>query len=334
MDLTTKYLGMTLRTPLVVSASPLSQEVDGIRLDAIRHINPSFTPRLVQELRAYAERLGKKNFFFLGENSTGVDGEILPFMSGPNGINSAYNYPAYRRDNYALHGAAPTRSLEESLKATVGAFGSLAKMLVRFIDLHDTYRFLREGEPLGLLRVAFAFLLFSIGIPLVYYGTEQAFRQSHGRLDPEGPSLPADPENRPDMFKDGQFKFPSSQGDKFDRTSEPYGLLRRLADVRKQYPALRRGEQYIRWSDPWGAGIFAFSRIYEGEEVLVVLNTSNDTRSAEMWVDGVLTPPRTPLADALDPAYGISAYTAPEGGSKVRVYVPAHGVRVLVRRSQ
>src|SRR5208337_3483873 len=31
MDLTTKYLGMTLRTPLVVSASPLSQEIAGIR---------------------------------------------------------------------------------------------------------------------------------------------------------------------------------------------------------------------------------------------------------------------------------------------------------------
>jgi dihydroorotate dehydrogenase (fumarate) len=31
MDLTTKYLGMTLRTPLVASASPLSQEISGIR---------------------------------------------------------------------------------------------------------------------------------------------------------------------------------------------------------------------------------------------------------------------------------------------------------------
>ncbi len=31
MDLTTKYLGMKLRTPLVVSASPLSQEISGIR---------------------------------------------------------------------------------------------------------------------------------------------------------------------------------------------------------------------------------------------------------------------------------------------------------------
>jgi dihydroorotate dehydrogenase (fumarate) len=31
IDLTTKYLGIGLQTPLVVSASPLSQEIDGIR---------------------------------------------------------------------------------------------------------------------------------------------------------------------------------------------------------------------------------------------------------------------------------------------------------------
>src|SRR3989304_5079520 len=31
MDLSTKYLGMTLRTPLVPSASPLSEEIDNIK---------------------------------------------------------------------------------------------------------------------------------------------------------------------------------------------------------------------------------------------------------------------------------------------------------------
>src|ERR1035438_643936 len=31
MELTTQYLGLQLRTPLVVSASPLSEEIDGIK---------------------------------------------------------------------------------------------------------------------------------------------------------------------------------------------------------------------------------------------------------------------------------------------------------------
>jgi hypothetical protein len=34
MDLTTTYLGVVLRNPLVASASPLSQTVDGVRLAA------------------------------------------------------------------------------------------------------------------------------------------------------------------------------------------------------------------------------------------------------------------------------------------------------------
>ena len=31
MDLKTKYMGMTLKSPLVVSASPLSRTLDGIK---------------------------------------------------------------------------------------------------------------------------------------------------------------------------------------------------------------------------------------------------------------------------------------------------------------
>jgi dihydroorotate dehydrogenase (fumarate) len=31
MDLTTRYMGLTLRNPLVASASPLSHSLDGVR---------------------------------------------------------------------------------------------------------------------------------------------------------------------------------------------------------------------------------------------------------------------------------------------------------------
>ena len=168
--------------------------------------------------------------------------------------------------------------------------------------------------------MAMAFLMFSTGIPLVYYGTEQAFRQTTDRLDPEGPQFPADPENRPDMFPEGQYKFPSSAGDKFDTHAPTYLWLKQLADLRKDHPALSRGEQYVRWSDQNGAGIYAFSRIYKGEEVLVVLNTATEARSADMCVDGSLTPAGTELEDALNPGYKTKSYApreaAPRSGSR------------------
>ena len=305
-------------------------DIDGFRIDAIRHINPAFRVRFTKEIRDYAAKLGKKNLFILGENSTGVDEEVARDLS-ESGIDSAYAYPEYRRLNMALHGKVPTRDIEHSLNKASSVMGPALGHLLRFIDLHDTYRFLRNGEPLNLLKMALTFLLFSTGIPLIYYGTEQAFQQMTDRLEPEGPQFPADPENRPDMFAEGQYKFPSSQGDKFDMKSPTYQYLRTLADLRKQYPALSRGEQYVRWSDANGNGIYAFSRIYKGEEILVVVNTAAEARSADMWVDASLTPAGTELQDAIDPGNKTKAYAPQEGGSKVWVQVPPHGARVFVK---
>lgn len=307
-------------------------DVDGVRLDAIRHMNPGFVKRFSKEIKAYAGTLGKKNFLVLGENSTGVDGEVAKDLEL--GTDSGYNYPEYRRQSFALHGKAPTRQLEDSFHAAQGALGAALGRIVRFIDNHDTYRFLRQGEPEGILKAAFAFLLFSAGFPLVYYGAEQAFRQIEGRLTPEGGDRPADPQNREDMFAEGEYKSESSKGDKFDASSPTYKLLQKLAETRRDLAPLRRGAQYVRWSDPWGAGVYAFSRIYEGQEVLVVINTAAEAREAEMFVDNGLTPAGTALTDALDGAYGVETHPGAEGGSKVAVRVPAHGARVLVRAAR
>ncbi len=305
-------------------------DIDGFRIDAIRHINPAFRVRFTKEIREYAERLGKKNLFILGEDSTGVDEEVARDLKEA-GIDSAYAYPEYRRLNWALHGQAPTSVIESSLRQAVSALGASVSRLLRFIDLHDTYRFLRNGESVDVLTMAMAFLLFSTGIPLIYYGTEQAFRQMTDRLDPEGPQFPADPENRPDMFPEGQYKFPSSMGDKFDTHAPTYLWLKQLADLRKAHPALSRGDEYVRWSDQSGPGIYAFSRIYNGEEVLVALNTADEARSADMYVDVKLTPAGTELDDAVNPGNKATTYASQEGGSKVYIQVPPHGARVFVK---
>lgn len=305
-------------------------DIDGFRVDAVRHVAPGFVPRFSKEIKEYAASIGKKNFFLVGEDSTGVDGELVPQLT-VNGMDSVFAYPAYRRETYALHGKAPTRVLEDSMHRTNQALGPLADRLLRFIDNHDVYRFLRLGEPTGQLMVALAYLMFSVGIPMTYYGTEQGFRQDTDRLDPEGPDHPADPRNREDQFADGQFKSESSKGDKFDPSNPVYKFMKQLADVRLAYAALRRGAQWIRWSETNQAGIFAFSRIYGNEEILVVMNFSNEARQEEMWVDAKVTPAGTPLHDALDKSYKTSAHTPVESGSKVTVAVPPLSVRVLVR---
>jgi alpha-amylase len=305
-------------------------DIDGFRIDAVRHVAPGFVPVFSKTIKEYAASIGKKNFFLVGENSTGIDSDLIPHLT-TDGMDSAFSYPAYRRETYALHGKAPTRVLEDSMHRTAQALGPLADKLLRFIDNHDVYRFLRLGEPEGQLKVALAYLLFSIGIPMTYYGTEQGFRQDTDRLDPEGPDHPADPRNREDQFADGQFKSESSKGDKFDRSNPIYLFMKQLADARKAYAALRRGAQWVRWSDSDRAGLFAFSRIYEGKEVVVLLNFSKEARQEELWVDAKASPAGTLFRDALDKSYTTSAHTPVQSGSKVTVSVPPLSVRVLVR---
>lgn len=305
-------------------------DIDGFRVDAVRHVAPGFVPVFAKAVKDYAASIGKTNFFLVGEDSTGIDEELVPQLT-TNRMDSVFAYPAYRRETYALHGKAPTRALEESMHRTNQALGPLAGRLLRFIDNHDVYRFLRLGEPEAQLKVALAYLLFSIGIPMTYYGTEQGFRQDTDRLDPEGPDHPADPRNREDQFADGEFKSDSSAGDKFDPENPVYLWLAKIAGVRKEYAALRRGEQWMRWSDHAGTGLLAFSRIYDGKEIVVALNFGTKAVSETMWVDAKASPAGTAFRDALDSTYATTAHSPVPGGSKIAVSLPPLSVRILVR---
>jgi len=298
-------------------------DIDGFRLDAYKHIKRSFWLPFLADVRGYAKSLGKEDFLMLGEISSGIYEEVAEYVS-PEELDTAFNYPAFRNDDQALHGEAPTNKLEQSHSRVMEVFGKVGNWLVRFFDNQDAHRFLREKTPISLLKLAVAHTLFATGIPMIYYGTEQAFRHI-------GYSSHYDPGSRNDMFA-GEYKFPGQEGDQFKTDSKMFRWTKALNSLRREFPALRRGEQYTRWSDPYGAGIYAFSRIYENEEVVVVMNTSNDPRSAEMWVDAGATPVGTTLNDALDPGYSVAAWSPEGGGSKVYVEVPPHGVRVLVKR--
>ncbi|NUR94875.1 MAG: hypothetical protein HOV67_06385, partial [Kribbellaceae bacterium] len=232
-------------------------DVVGFRIDAIRHLEPAFVTRLTGEVKAYAAGLGKDDFLILGEYSATDDQPIAECLKL--GIDTVYNYPEYRRQSWALHGQAPTAALESSLLTARAAWGEDAHdRSVRFIDNHDVYRFLRDGEPAGRLAVATAFLVFSTGLPMLYYGTEQGFRQPTQRLERECSADRASPHNREDMFADGAFVSPSSAGDRFDTASPTFAWTRRLLGVRRDHAALRRGRQTPRYADPDNPGLYAF----------------------------------------------------------------------------
>lgn len=301
-------------------------DVDGFRLDAVRHMAPAFLERFSRELKAFASARGKERFLLLGENSTGLDSELAPYVGC---LDSLYDYPSYRRENLALHGRGPTRVLEDSVRTGRAALGEAHGRLVRFIDLHDTPRFLRAGEAEGALRCALAYLFTAGGIPLVYYGTEQGFRQAADLLSDGDPDRLWDPRNREDMFAEGRYKSESSSGDRFQPGSELYRWTSALAALRRSSPALRRGDTRARWSDPSGAGILAFSRRDGKSEVLVALNTAAEARRAVLRLDSEFAPGGACLRDVLGGGPGVFVQQAEGGGSWVELELPAYGARVL-----
>jgi glycosidase len=109
------------------------------------------------------------------------------------------------------------------------------------------------------------------GVPTIYYGDEQGFVGDGN-----------DQDAREDMFASKVAVYndndligtdSTTAQANFDTSRPLYKLIRELSDIRKTHPALRSGTTVFRGGTE-GPGLLAFSRVLDGREVLVALNTS------------------------------------------------------------
>jgi len=111
----------------------------------------------------------------------------------------------------------------------------------------------------------------TLGIPCIYYGSEQ-------RLDGSGGN---DRYLRETMFGGAFGAFRSTGGHVFDESGTVYREVARILAVRRATPALRRGRQYLRQISGDGVGFghpglrsaVPWSRIFADREVLLAINT-------------------------------------------------------------
>ncbi|MCA9559054.1 MAG: alpha-amylase, partial [Myxococcales bacterium] len=256
---------------------------DGFRIDTLKHVEPAFFDIFAPAMRAHAKRLGKRNFFMFGEAFDGND-DLLGSYTHGQGVDSVFYFSAkYRVFDDVFGRGAPTANIQRLFEqrselvdgrpryndqpktdGPTDADGnglSAQQLMVHFIDNHDVPRFLYSFPDVRVLRNALVYQLTIDGIPCIYYGTEQDFAG--------GP----DPANREDMWSSG-----------FRTDGETFRHMQRLIQLRKKYAPLRRGDVTFRWStehtaDEPDAGIVAFERAYQGQRVLVVIN-SHDTRTS------------------------------------------------------
>jgi glycosidase len=188
------------------------------------------------------------------------------------------------------------------------------------------------------LKAVLALNLTSMGIPCIYYGTEQGF-------DGAGES---DRFLRECMFGGAFGSLQSKDRHFFNEQHEIYRFLVDVLALRSKYLPLRRGRQYLREiSDSGAPGTFGiprmiggqirsvvpWSRLFANQEILLAINTDADhSRSTWVTIDNYLHSDLTGPAGRLtclystDPAQiGTTTLVEARNGRSVYFTVPPAG---------
>jgi len=323
-------------------------DVDGFRVDAVKHMGELACSRFCSNVREYAYSLGKRSFFLFGEVATASDdvynryiGQNTSRQDGGNtvffGLNSVLDFRlaegVYQDPDNAplrdvLKGKAGPQTLFNRLEAQRERAlnrGEIGRYLVTFVDNHDAFwqpgRYARDATDDQVIA-AIGFLLCSLGTACIYYGTEQGFIGGGG-----------DKEMREAMFD-------RAAGGKslLNPQCRIYTEIARIADVMRTHEPLRFGRMYYReisgdginFGLPFGATYtLAFSRLLYGQEVLVAYNVSGDPRSDRVIVDAILHPDPSQLTFLYGKSGAIPVQTAPSGARFVQLDLGAHQFVIL-----
>lgn len=267
--------------------------IDGYRIDTAKHVNPTFwthfTPAMLERARAN----GLPNFHIFGEvydpdpaglaRHTRVD--RLPTVLD-------FGFQAAATDVIAR--GAGTERLARLYQADALYEGgeTTAMMLPTFLGNHDMGRFatfVRQANPdaspeeeLARVVLAHALMMTSRGTPTIYYGDEQGFVGDGGDQDARETLFAS----RTAVYNDNRLigTNRTTASDNYRTDAPLYRAIAALARLRAETPALRRGAQLVRAYGPT-PGIFAFSRVYEGTEVLIAINTSESPIQQQILVD-------------------------------------------------
>jgi glycosidase len=306
-------------------------DLDGFRIDTVKHVEHDFWHEFATKVRERLKRQNKNRFLMFGEAFDGND-QLLGSYTQEGMLDSVFYFSQhyqvfrdvfqYAHDENRQRGTDQIANLwalrrqnyrNEPQPDGIGIAPSRA--LVNFIDNHDVARFLYfANNDKEALRNALVLLMTEEGIPCLYYGTEQDFAGGN------------DPANREVLWTTG-----------LPRTGDTFLHFRKLARIRSQYEALRRGDTNVVWSTPHvgaeeDAGIFAFERTggdAGAAYVLVVINTNarHDSATAEGPRLMKITHSPGRMVDVLDPER--RSYDVPPSG-EIRLVVPKQRSMILV----
>ncbi|MEU3061020.1 pullulanase-type alpha-1,6-glucosidase [Streptomyces subrutilus] len=313
-------------------------DIDGFRIDTVKHVNTGFWTRWATALDAYAAERGRDDFFMFGEVYSADTAVTSPYVTRGR-LDATLDFPlqdAIRA--YASQGAGAGRLgsvLADDYRYTTDKANAYEQ--VTFLGNHDMGRFgtflkqdrpgAEEQELLDRYRLANELMFLSRGNPVVYSGDEQGFTGAGGDKDARQPLFASQVADYLDDDQLGTARTHAS--DAYDQQHPLYRQISALSKLTRAHPALRDGVQSERLSD---GSVYAFARTDDGAgdgksgrkggrtEYLVAANNAAEARTVQL---------DAPAGAQYRTLYGGTALIRASAAGKLTVTVPALGSVVL-----
>jgi cyclomaltodextrin glucanotransferase len=270
--------------------------VDAFRIDAIKHIEPSFVNRFSAAVRAK-----KADTYIFGEwfSAGAGDAVSMGFLNERHG-SELLDFKLRDAIENAVAGNTTMINLSSHISSRPAAMNGVDNWQAIFLDNHDATRtsvylqtsgVTNRGQGKGMSKafaearqnLGMALVMTLPGIPTIYYGSEQNSTWFTANGDGQ---VGHDPYNREQM--------PS-----FSQTTAAFSMIGALSNLRKNSPAIQRGNYAERWVN---ADVLVFQRQEGADCAVVALNRGSAT---------TITVPNLCLANA--------AYTSKVGSDVVNV---------------
>jgi len=300
-------------------------DVDGVRVDAAKHMDHVIMRSLRRRLREEVEAGGGAPFYAVGETFTGDRGLIMAYV-GDHELHGQFDFPLYYAIRSAFTDGGSLRDLEAAVAAGEAAYGD--GLMSPFLGNHDIERFAtavhgRAGDPwsgsledpmagggasvtewatINAATLGFAFTLTQPGVPLIYYGDEIGLAGG------------GDPDNRRPM------------------SFEPYlsanqrtlrARVEAIGQARAGSLALRRGSRRSLWVDD---NLMVYALDNGGGDVALVALARGSARTESVDL-GALGVDGARFEDALG-----SGWAGTVSGGRLSLRVEADQALILVRR--
>jgi glycosidase len=324
-------------------------DLDGFRVDTVKHMDRGATRLFGSVIHEFTQSIGKDNFLLIGEITggrsfafetleiTGLDA-ALGVDEIPDKMEFLVKGRRNPNDYFSL--------FRNSELVGRGSHTWFRNKVVTFFNDHDQVskgsqkaRFCADPDGSKLVLNALALNATTLGIPCVYYGSEQSFN-GHGGGDA------ADRYIREAMFGGGFGSFESKGFHFFNEDNRVYQELSKILKIRREKPALRRGRQFLRPISGDGQNfglpemignqirsIVPWSRILSDTEIVLAINTDpNQAKTAWATIDASLHREGdflTCIYSTDDAQIGKQVKVETKNGLSVELTVPAAGFNIF-----